>query len=75
MSCLFSACGNLCACLSCYADAKYAIIKLCPCFRRKEPELTYKEEVFKIKFLNNTIVSFERIVAVSYTHLTLPTKA
>ena len=59
MSCLLSACGNLCAFLSCYADTKNAITKLLPCFRKKEP--VYKEEVFKIKFLDNTIVSLERI--------------
>ena len=35
MSCLFSTCGNLCAFFSCYADAKNAITKLLPCFRKK----------------------------------------
>ena len=61
MSCLFSACGNLCAFLSCYADAKNAITKLLPCMKPKESKPIYKEEIYKITFLDHTIVKFEKI--------------
>ena len=62
MSCLFSACGNLCAFLSCIGDAKNAISKLCPsCMKPKESKPIYKEEIYKITFLDHTIVKFEKI--------------
>jgi hypothetical protein len=39
--------GNICSCLSLYADFKNAVQKLCPCiFRSKEaePPLIHEEE-------------------------------
>ena len=61
MSCLFSACGNLCAFLSCISDSKNVISKLVPCMKPKETKPIYKEEIYKITFLDHTIVKFEKI--------------
>ena len=60
MAC-FGFLGNICSCLSLYADAKNAVSKLCPCFRKKEEPPLLKEETYRIKFLGSTIISFERI--------------
>jgi hypothetical protein len=50
-------------CLSCYADFKNAVQKLCPCiFRSKEPEPPLiHEEVRKIKLFGKTVVELNTI--------------
>ena len=61
MSCL-PYCLNFCTFLSCLGDMKNAVSKLCPCCKGKPPaEPEYKEEMFKITFLGNTILKFERV--------------
>ena len=61
MSCL-PYCFNFCTFLSCIGDMKNAVSKLCPCCKGKPPaEPEYKEEMFKITFLGNTILKFERV--------------
>ena len=52
---------NFCTLLSCLGDAKNAITKLFPCMRKKEPQSTFREETYKITFLDHTIIKFERI--------------
>jgi len=49
--------GNICSLLSCYADFKNAVQKLCPCiFRSKEtePPLIHEEKK-KIKLFGRTL--------------------
>ena len=55
--------GNICSFLSCYADFKNSVEKLCPCiFRNKEaePPLIH-EEVKKIKLFGKTVVELNTI--------------
>ena len=55
--------GNICTLLSCYADFKNAVQKLCPCiFRSKEaePPLIH-EEKRKIKLFGKTVVELNTI--------------
>ena len=60
MACFGFLC-NICSCLSLYADAKNAVSKLCPCFRKKEEPPKFREETYKITFLGTTLVKFEKI--------------
>ena len=56
-------CGNICSLLSCYANFKNAVEKLCPCiFRSKEaePPLIHEEKK-KIKFVGRTVVELNTI--------------
>ena len=53
-------CGNICSLLSCLGDTRNAISKLFPCMRKKEEPPKYKEETYKIVFLDRTIVRFEK---------------
>ena len=53
-------CGNICSCLSLYADFKNFVEKVVPCMKKKE-EPRYKEETYKIVFLGSTVVKFEKI--------------
>ena len=58
-----SCCGDIGSLLSCYADFKNAVAKLCPCiFRNKEaePPLIH-EEVKKIKLFGKTVVELNTI--------------
>jgi hypothetical protein len=49
-------------CLSCYADFKNFVEKVCPCMKKKEEPPKYKEETYKIVFLGRTtVVKFEKI--------------
>ena len=55
--------SNICSLLSCYADFKNAVQKLCPCiFRSKEaePPLIH-EEKRKIKLFGKTVVELNTI--------------
>jgi hypothetical protein len=62
MACLFGALSNICSCLSLYGDCKNAAEKLLPCMRKKNHNhLNYREETYKITFLDHTIVKFEKI--------------
>ena len=61
MACLFGALGNICSCLSLYGDCKNAAEKLLPCMRKKEQPPKYREETYKITFLDHTIIKFERV--------------
>jgi hypothetical protein len=54
-------CGNICSLLSCYADFKNFVEKVCPCMRKKEQPPKFKEETYKITFLGTTLVKFEKI--------------
>ena len=61
MACLFAAFGNLCSCLSFYADTKNAVEKRCPCMSKKEEPPKFKEETYKIVFLGTTVIKFEKL--------------
>ena len=55
--------GNICSCLSFYADFKNAVEKLCPCiFRNKEaePPLIHEEKK-NIKLFGKTVVESNTI--------------
>ena len=53
--------GNICSLLSCYADFKNAVQKLCPCiFRSKEPEPPLIHEEKKTIF-GRTVVELNTI--------------
>ena len=56
-------CGNTCSFLSCYADLKHAVEKLCPfIFRRKKPEPPLiHEEKKNIKLFGKTVVELNPI--------------
>ena len=58
MECLCEACVPICSWLSCFCNVRNVLSNL-PC-RKKAIEPV--EEVYKIKFLDNTIVSFERLI-------------
>ena len=54
--------GNICSCLSFYADFKNAVQKLCPCiFRSKEAEPPLIHEEVKKKFFGRTVVESNTI--------------
>ena len=42
-------CGNICSLLSCYADFKNLVEKVCPCMRKKEELPLVHEETNKTK--------------------------
>ena len=53
--------GNICSLLSCYADFKDAVQKLCPCVREKtEPPLIHEEKK-KIELFGKTVVELNTI--------------
>ena len=62
MDCL-GCCGTICNLLSCYADCKSAVQKLCPCIcRSKEVEAPLiHEEKKKIKLFCRTVVELNTI--------------
>ena len=63
MEMILSICSNICNLLSCYADFKNAVQKLCPCiFRSKEtePPLIHEEKK-KIKLFCKTVVELNTI--------------
>ena len=55
--------GNIRSCLSCYADFKNAVEKLCPCiFRSREPEPPLiHEEKKNIELFGRTVVELNTI--------------
>ena len=53
--------GNICSCLSLYADFKNFVSKVCPCMREKtEPPLIH-EEKRKIRLFGRTVVELNTI--------------
>ena len=59
-------CFEIFGCLSCLANVRNAYVnlfkKICPCCHKKKKEVDAFEETFKIKFLDNTILSFEKVI-------------
>ena len=53
--------GNICSLLSCYADFKNAVQKLCPCMREKVELPLIHEEKKKIKLFGRTVVELNTI--------------
>ena len=54
-------CGNICSCLSLYADFKNFLEKVCPCMKKKEGPPLVHEERKKIKFFGRTFVEVNNI--------------
>ena len=62
--------GNICSLLSCYADCKNAVQKLCPCICRSnepEPPLVHEEKK-NIKSCGRTFVELDTIEEKSSQH-------
>ena len=62
MECLCEACVTICSWLSCFCNVKNVLSNLVTCGRCHKKAIEPVEEVYKIKFLDNTIVSFEKII-------------
>ena len=62
MECLCEACIPLCSWLSCVCNVKNVLTNLVTCKSCLKKEKEPMEEIYKIKFLDNTIVSFEKFV-------------
>ena len=54
-------CGNICSLLSCYADCKNFVEKVCPCMKKREQPPLIHEETKKIKFLGTTVVELNSV--------------
>ena len=54
-------CGNICSLLSCYADFKNFVEKICPCMKNKEEAPLVHEERKTIKFFGRTFVEVNNI--------------
>ena len=61
MACPFGALGSICSCLSLCGDCKNAAEKILPCMRKKEEPPKYREETYKMTFLDHTIVKFKKL--------------
>jgi hypothetical protein len=54
-------CGNICSLLSCYADFKNFVEKVCPCTQDKtEPPLVHEERK-KITIFGRTVVELNSV--------------
>ena len=54
-------CGNICSLLSCYADFKNVVSKVCPCMREKTELPLIHEEKKKINLFGRTVVELNTI--------------